>query len=61
MGWTRAVLSEGPYADADRQKQDEAESVERAGPPKPYSMKAPQGGAIFPVWTEFSFPSDTEL
>jgi hypothetical protein len=52
VGWmelTRAVLSEGPYADGHRQKQDEAMSLERAGPPRPCSTTAPHGGAIVPL------------
>jgi len=56
MGVTRAVLSEDPYADGDRQKQDEAMSLERAGPRRPYSTTAPHGGAIFPLDTELWTP-----
>ena len=62
MGLTRAVLSEDPYAGGDREKQGEAVSVERAGQRRPYSTTAPHGGAVFPLWTDFSqLPSDTEL
>lgn len=49
MGLARAVLSEAPYADGDRQKRDEAVSVERAGPLRLYSTAAPHGGANFPL------------
>jgi hypothetical protein len=55
MGLTRVVLSEDPYANGGRQKQDGAVSAERAGPRRPYSTTTPHGGAIFPL------PSDTEL
>ena len=48
-GWTGAVLSEDPYADGDRQKQDEAVSVERAGPRGPDATTAPHRGVIFPL------------
>jgi len=61
MELTRAVLSEDPYADGNRQKQDEGVSLERAGPRRPYSTTAPHGGTIFSLWRDFSLPSDTEL
>jgi hypothetical protein len=60
MGLTRGALSEDPYADGDRQKRDEEESVERAGPRRPYSTMAPHVGVIFPLCIDFSQPSDTE-
>jgi len=53
MEVTRAVLSEDPYADGDRQRQDEAASVEGAGRRRSYSTTAPDGGAIFPLGTDF--------
>jgi hypothetical protein len=43
MGLPHAALSEDPYADEDRQKQDETMSVERAGLRKPYSTTARHG------------------
>ena len=61
MGLARAVLLEDSYADEGRQKQDEAVSVERAGPRRPSSTTAPDGGAIFPLRTDFSLPGDTEI
>jgi hypothetical protein len=60
MGLIRAVPSEGSYADVDREKRDEAVSVERAGPRRAYSTKAPQEGMVFLLWTDFSLPTDTE-
>jgi hypothetical protein len=62
MGLTRAVSSEGPYADEGREKQDEAVSLESAGSRRLYSTTVPHGGAVFPLWTDFSrLPSDKEL
>lgn len=40
MGLSGAVLSEDPYADGGIGKQDEAVSVERAGPRTRYSTEA---------------------
>src|SRR5207249_5554413 len=60
-GLTRAVLSEDPYANGGRQKPDEAVSVERAGPRRPYSTTAPHGAAIFPLSLDFSLLGDTKL
>jgi len=37
------VLSEGPYADEDKEKQDEAMYGKRAGPRETYSTTAPHG------------------
>jgi hypothetical protein len=49
MGLTRAVLSEDPYANGDREKQDEAVPVETGGSPRPCSTAAPHGGAVYPL------------
>src|ERR1700722_19414720 len=61
MGLTRVVLSEDPYADGDREKQDEAMCVEKVGARRQYSTTTPHGGAVFPPWPDFLLPSDTEL
>ncbi len=57
MGLSGAVLTEDPYAHGGIGKQDEAVSVERAGPRTPYSTEALHRGAIFPLWVR----SHTEL
>ena len=61
MGLSGAVLTEDPYAHGGIGKQGEAVSVERAGPRTPYSTEALHGGAIFPLWADFSVRSYTEL
>jgi hypothetical protein len=61
MRWTRVGSSEDPYANGDKEKQDEAMSVERAGARTPYSTAGSHGEAVFPPWTDFFQPKDIEL